>query len=56
MSKWQYKVVTTIIDLPEFQKLGNEGWELCVAHTDTIRTIWVFKKEVKSERFYTGPR
>jgi hypothetical protein len=57
MKKWEYN----ILNKPQFPtylqdwlaELGSQGWELCGILTEDIL---IFKRHVKSERPYTGPR
>lgn len=50
VQKWEYKIVLPnntedpLLNQAQFDKLGVDGWELCVAHSSTRPHYCVFKR------------
>ena len=52
--KWEYKIVLPtsqadpLLNQPQLDKLGTEGWELCAAHSSTLPHYFIFKRAGES--------
>ena len=50
VQKWEYKIVLPdntedpLLNQKQFDKLGDNGWELCVTHSSTRPHYCIFKR------------